>query len=294
MSYENAKPIEVKLVGQKSKRNIVPVISLLLSATAFVFSIFPALNPLNRNYEQKALAGHVKSQMYLADYHYQIGEAEKSVFYYSLVVEQPKLRTNKQRDCFYLACSNLGYLYLTTIKSEDSRVIAARYFEKGMEVLTKDKRETVYKPLAKNYILLEVSTYRHRSDLYEWNFWDEEATRDFYNEDPLLSLLLKSFDYLFDFDKEEYSLLRRGYCYVDNVDLPVENEIEGCSSFQELDRMNWRNYALYIATGDEAPQVEEGDVLIRVDDAEYTVYRELTKANAFQYYSYINYVDPMI
>jgi len=202
------KPLEVKLVGQTPKKNFlrfVPLLSLFLSFAAFVLSVMPSWNPLNQNYEQRALAGDAKAQMYLADYNFQIGEFNKSIFYYGMVVKRAKLRTNAQKERFYIACNSLGYLYASKIDGEDSYPLATRYFRRGLDIF-KEEEIDVYFGYYKEGTDIFIFD-RNRTNLvpecldalisnYIYHLWDGDDEKCFiYGNYPFVDYAIVNYSY---------------------------------------------------------------------------------------------------
>jgi hypothetical protein len=84
------------------------------------------------------LAGDIEAQMFLADYNYQTGNIEDCMRYYSMVMKRPKLRA-KEKYCFYIASSNLSYIYVMEVGGKEAYNTARQYLDKGIEQLVKGK-----------------------------------------------------------------------------------------------------------------------------------------------------------
>jgi len=302
------KPVAVELVGQKSKRNIVPVISLLLSAVSFVLTIWPALNLLNRNYEQRALSGHIKSQMYLADYNYQIGEYKKSIYYYNMIADRDNLITKNQKECFTIACNNLAYLFAKELDSPDHFDIAKQYLERAIDELNKDY--SLLELIGYNYLLVCINSEGHSDRLRKIELWylgddcekrlerfkiiKEEGPRkpkrgkggvSVWNSNDSAAELLYSYSVITDYsdDSDEYVLLDKGYYLAEILlDRPY-GLIPNCppTGYKIHEKA-------YIATGLEDDLINKDDWILYGNN--YFVYRKLPNPK-YKYYSYINHID---
>lgn len=73
-------------IGKKERKlkGFLTYLSLVLSIAAFFLSLFPQINPLNANYTQKAEAGDVEAQMFLAEHYYEVGENKDSHYWYKI------------------------------------------------------------------------------------------------------------------------------------------------------------------------------------------------------------------
>jgi len=257
---EQPKPVEVVWVSSKPKKKrpdiakiVERVISLLLGPAVAIAALLVSLNSRNMDYEYKALAGNIEAQMFLADYHYQIGDFEKSVFYYSMVVDRPKLKTKQEKEYYYGALGNLGYLYYTKIEGKDSRETARNYLVQGMQELVRNKVSMHSHSLVRNYLLLEASFLGYHDaiildmfpsleqpdstsdDVLYWGpFGDEAASKELYDKNPAFKLLI---DYNLVQNREEYIMLRAGYWPVDFF--YTEEKIEGCISLDEYVQVHY-------------------------------------------------------
>ena len=57
---------------------------IILSLIALLYSTAPQLFFAHSNYLKKAEAGHVKSQMFLADHYYEVGDISESIYWYKI------------------------------------------------------------------------------------------------------------------------------------------------------------------------------------------------------------------
>jgi len=332
---EQPKPIEVvwgtsKPWKPKKPRGnpwsvVSPVIALFALAVSFfnfLFSVRPYLDKSNMNYEQRALAGDIKAQMFLADYNYQIGNTDSSILYYSMVITQPKLKED-EKSYFFVAINNLGYLYAVKIDGEDSNNIAERYFERGMNKLANEEwfslfLDPIYRDLIYNF--LTYTTYYIWSieemypflnlELEEGFTWNDEQIEFFntidkdypelYVEDPTFRIY-NGWNVVDS--AEEYQLLSMGYYQTDSF---VSEEISGCLTLSECRKLAGQERSIYeyiyFAKGDEQPwggRLEDGDIIVKRnveasalgEALEYNVYSSRRKSTPYRYISYINYSE---
>lgn len=79
--------------------------SVIVAMMTLLFSIYPQLIWKNANYFEKANAGDVYSQLFLANHYYEIGEYGESIYWYKIA------STAENSKYSSVACNNLGYLY---------------------------------------------------------------------------------------------------------------------------------------------------------------------------------------
>ena len=91
---------------------VIDIIAIGISVVALLTSILPQLLPWNSNQYEKANAGDVDAQMFLADHFFEIGDYNESIYWYKIASsEGSKYRA--------IACNNLGYIYATTYDTSD-------------------------------------------------------------------------------------------------------------------------------------------------------------------------------
>ena len=123
-------------------RDTFMVISLVISLVAFLIALFPSLKWCSYNYEEKALSGNVKWQMYLAEESFNNFDYESAILWY-------KKAASKKGKYQATALNNLGWLYANgyglnqlDADSEERMAIAASLFdnadELGLETATKN------------------------------------------------------------------------------------------------------------------------------------------------------------
>ena len=102
-------------IGKKEHKlkGFLSYLSLILSISAFFLSLFPQINPLNANYTQKAEAGDVEAQMFLAEHYYEVGENKDSHYWY-------KIASMYYGDHQAAALNNVAYIGLTYEYYNDS------------------------------------------------------------------------------------------------------------------------------------------------------------------------------
>lgn len=64
---------------------LLKICPIVFSLIALLFSISPQIFFSHSNYIKKAEAGHIKSQVFLADYYYEVGDTSESIYWYKIV-----------------------------------------------------------------------------------------------------------------------------------------------------------------------------------------------------------------
>lgn len=92
----------------KCKKNgsVVSWLALVVSLLTFAYTFFPQLNLHNSNYPERANAGDVESQMFLAEHYYEVGENKDSHYWY-------KIASMYYGDHQAAALNNVAYIGLT-------------------------------------------------------------------------------------------------------------------------------------------------------------------------------------
>ncbi|MCL1951246.1 MAG: hypothetical protein FWF60_00310 [Oscillospiraceae bacterium] len=285
---EQPKHVEVVWASSKPKKKrpdavkiVERVISLLLGPAVAIATLAlaqnPKLNRKNMNYEQRALMGDIEAQMFLGDYNYQIGNIEKSIMYYSMVVDRPKLKTEQEREYYYMASSNISYVYLTKFGDE---TFALTYLTKGMRILAQyNEQSSNGDTLTKNYLLSalrftnninddSISRYLEQSNR---SLADGDSRKELYNNDSRFKLMI---DYGLLIEKCDYYWFLDGKWNIGKIVLFPE-QFNGFTQ-DDYERWVWsdqrgvikhmkecgvRPELFQIAKGEEAPGVEPGDVL---------------------------------
>lgn len=121
--------------------------ALLISIISLLLSVFPQLNPFNDNLIEKANAGDISSQMFLADLYYEIGNTGESVQWYSIASSHTG---NHQAS----AINNLAYIYLTydsfDITRQSNEHDAMKMFRVAAELGEVDAAKNLYILLVSN------------------------------------------------------------------------------------------------------------------------------------------------
>ena len=151
---------------KRNRSTFISVLSLLLSTMAFTISfitnIQPNWNPWNQNVEQKALAGNIDAQMLLADVYFQVGNMEKSVFFYTLVTQNANLGKSDERYNASIAFNNIGYI----IGTAPDILLDALYKEEYTQMHFLDALLTFY-PLYPNEDWWENDDFQEKYALVE-------------------------------------------------------------------------------------------------------------------------------
>ena len=106
---------------------IITAISLVVSIVAFLFSIIPQMNPRNSNYIERANAGDVEAQMFLAEHYFEVGENKESHYWY-------KIASMYAGDHQAAALNNVAYIGLTYNYYNDSLI---DYQSKALSIFKK-------------------------------------------------------------------------------------------------------------------------------------------------------------
>ncbi len=84
--------------------DILGAISIAIAAISLIWNVRPQWIPWNDDLTGKANAGHVKSQMQLAEHYYEVGEYDDAIYWY-------KIASTSSGKYQSIACNNLGFLY---------------------------------------------------------------------------------------------------------------------------------------------------------------------------------------
>ena len=136
----------MEIIKKKHRQKITIIIASIACAVSiwsFILFIFPQVNRWNMNFEQKAFAGHEPSQLLLANFHYEIGDYSKSIFWYKVAEEQKPNNSS-------IALNNLGFLYSNRLGLVDNEV---RYFEREalkyyLRAIEQDNKHAVFNAYA--------------------------------------------------------------------------------------------------------------------------------------------------
>ena len=79
-------------------------IGILVAVITLLTNLYPQLIPGNSNLVNKANAGHVESQMQLAEHYYEVGEYDGAIYWY-------KIASSSDGEYQPVAYNNLGFLY---------------------------------------------------------------------------------------------------------------------------------------------------------------------------------------
>lgn len=81
---ENKSKVFLRSFGE-----IIKVLASLATALTLFFAVFPQFQPFNTNYIQRAAAGDVEAQMFLAEHYYEVGENKDSHYWYKIASMYP-------------------------------------------------------------------------------------------------------------------------------------------------------------------------------------------------------------
>ena len=103
---------ELRKIGENTNpkksvpAKIINGITFVLSVVAFILALLPQINPLNSNYVERAEAGDVEAQMFLAEHYFEVGENKDSHYWYKIASMYPG-------DHQAAALNNVAYIGLT-------------------------------------------------------------------------------------------------------------------------------------------------------------------------------------
>ena len=84
---------------------LISISTLLVALSTFVLGVYPELNKKSSDYLEKANAGDIESQIFLADYYYEVGDISTSIYWYKIAAMHDGEYKAK-------ALNNLAYIYI--------------------------------------------------------------------------------------------------------------------------------------------------------------------------------------
>lgn len=124
------------------------MLSLIISIATLVTDVYPQVIPGNTDHLERANAGNVESQMFLADYYCEIGEYEEAIYWY-------RIASVSNDDYKYFACNNLAYLYAKGFGLSENETKEAHRFETALLLFEQANK---FDQIAKDNILLLLNT----------------------------------------------------------------------------------------------------------------------------------------
>ena len=141
--------------------SILGFLSIILTAISLIWTVCPQCFFWNNDLPGKANAGHVESQMLLAEHYYEVGEYDDAIYWY-------KIASSSSGEYQPIACNNLGFLYAKGYGLSN---------ESGMEVYRYPKALRLF---AEAYDAGQATTDNELLSIIEDNgtdtlryFWDE-------------------------------------------------------------------------------------------------------------------------
>lgn len=154
--------------------SILGFLSIILTAISLIWTVCPQCFFWNNDLPGKANAGHVESQMLLAEHYYEVGEYDDAIYWY-------KIASSSSGEYQPIACNNLGFLYAKGYGLSD---------ESGMEIYRYPKALRLF---AEAYDAGQATTDNEILSIIEDNgtntlrcFWDECDT-DSDNDSEIMS-----------------------------------------------------------------------------------------------------------
>jgi len=153
-------PVQVELLGKKKKSlsTLISILALAVSLISLVCTVQPNFIPWNTNYEQRALAGNLRVQMFLANHYFQTEDYEKSLYWYRIA----KYRAKEIKDLRALAIieNNLGYIYAVGLGIETNAEVASSFFWQATAYAKEATiSDALYKCMVKNYFFISSTRY---------------------------------------------------------------------------------------------------------------------------------------
>lgn len=216
--------------------------SVIVAIVTLLISMYPQLIWRNTNHFEKANAGNVYSQLFLADHYYEIGEYGESIYWYKIA------STSEKSNYSYVACNNLGYLYANGYGISDNFSEEFYRFEKAL--LLFDKAAKYFEAPRNNIrILLKTSSKENFPNISE-NRYDSLLAQ--YEVDNLVESV--SYEYcdisygtIFWKGNKKYvggqyvvnsdgvgQYFYRVYTYAENTDVDVSSEKYTYINFDEI------------------------------------------------------------
>ena len=141
--------------------SILGFLSIIMAAITLIWNVHPQWIPWNNDLPGKANAGHVESQMQLAEHYYEVGEYDDAIYWY-------KIASSSSGEYQPIACNDLGFLYAKGYGLSN---------ESGMEVYRYPKALRLF---AEAYDAGQATTDNEILSIIEDNgtdplrcFWDE-------------------------------------------------------------------------------------------------------------------------
>lgn len=125
----------------------IDIVALQIAVISLLLSVFPQMNPFNDNLVEKANSGDIEAQMTLANLHYEIGNTEESVQWYTVAVSHGGSHQAK-------AINNLAVIYLTDdrfdVTRQENEFDAMKMFRAAAELGEIDAAKNLYLLIVSN------------------------------------------------------------------------------------------------------------------------------------------------
>lgn len=125
----NVSSLKKKFDWEKASQiaTVFSSISVIIAVVTLAISMYPQLIWKNTNYVEKANAGDVYSQMFLAEHYYEIGDYNESVYWY-------KIAAMADSEYQAYAYNNLGILYAEGYGISDDVSDGYRRYEQSLKL----------------------------------------------------------------------------------------------------------------------------------------------------------------
>ena len=185
----------VKLEIASKIVSILSSIGILVAVITLITNLYPQLIPGNSNLINKANAGHVKSQMQLAEHYYEVGEYDDAIYWY-------KIASTSSGKYQPIACNNLGFLYAEGYGFSDNIDDSFYRFEKALHLFSEAYDTALQNDLEHITTAIEhngIDLLRYYSDECFPNSEDYGKTEKQWKEDAdsqrvVISVEYKSFE----------------------------------------------------------------------------------------------------
>lgn len=132
---------------RKNRSDWIAACSLVVAIIALIITVNPKIIPWNRNHIERANAGDIYSQMFLAEHYFEIGDYGEAIYWYKIASVEP----SKYQAYAY---NNLGYLYAEGFGLSDYENEGYRRLEMALNLFIEASEQAVRAGTTNTRILL--------------------------------------------------------------------------------------------------------------------------------------------